>query len=58
MSTAEALANKAKFEACAEARRIINETCYRGGDTAHLGAIKQALNGAKNCEKIANACSP
>ncbi|MBW4497542.1 MAG: hypothetical protein KME26_31650 [Oscillatoria princeps RMCB-10] len=58
MSTAEALANKAKFEACAEARRIINETCYRGGDPAHLEAIEQALNGAQKCEQIANACTP
>ena len=56
MSQADALANAAKFEACAAARDAINNRCFGGGDAGHQEAANNVRRAAKKCQDIASTC--
>jgi type VI secretion system secreted protein VgrG len=58
MSTAEALTNAAKFEACAAARDAINNKCFGGGDAGHREAANNARRAAQKCRDIASTYQP
>lgn len=38
-----------RFEACIQTRRLLMETCFRGGDERHQKTLTQARNGQDNC---------
>ncbi|MDQ2773215.1 MAG: hypothetical protein M3Y54_22245 [Bacteroidota bacterium] len=42
----------AMTEACIEARRTINNQCFKGGDPGHQQAILERQNGIRKCEAI------
>ncbi|MBN8233368.1 hypothetical protein JYK02_38210 [Corallococcus macrosporus] len=46
--------------ACAAARQAINDTCFRGGDAAHIDELSKAFAAVATCEckLIANGCPP
>ncbi|MFM6321527.1 MAG: RHS repeat-associated core domain-containing protein [Microcystis panniformis] len=58
MSSEEALANAAKFEACAAARDAINNRCFGGGDAGHREAANNARRAAQKCRDTAGQCKP
>ena len=53
MCPAEALANAAKFEACAASRDTINTRCFKGGDNGHRTAADQARRAGQACRNVA-----
>ncbi|MBO2012056.1 type VI secretion system tube protein TssD [Hymenobacter negativus] len=42
----------AMTEACIEARRTINNQCFRGGNAGHQRAIEERQNGIRKCQAI------
>ena len=42
----------AMTEACIEARRTVNNQCFKGGDPGHQQAILERQNGIRKCEAI------
>jgi hypothetical protein len=37
---------------CIDARRLINDVCYGGGDKGHNDAIDQRVNAIRNCQRL------
>ena len=56
MSSAEALDNAAKFEACAAARDTINNRCFGGGDLGHQVKADNERRAAQKCRDQASMC--
>ena len=41
-----------KNEECANARKKINDECFKGGDKGHRKAEQDARQAVRNCKKI------
>ncbi len=44
--------NIPKLELCRNARRIINTTCFRGGNRGHKRALQSEEDGIKECNRL------
>jgi len=46
-----------RLQDCAAARQALNDTCFRGGDQAHIDELLSVLRGVANCTcRIARLC--
>lgn len=52
MSTSEILDREVKNESCIDARKRINNWCFRGGDKGHKQQIDEVYNTLNKCRKI------
>jgi hypothetical protein len=49
MECAELRENLRKSRECYDARKTINDTCFKGGDVGHKKALEEAQNAINNC---------
>jgi hypothetical protein len=54
MTREDSLKCAALFDALAAARRVLNATCFKGGDDMHYREQQNARNATQNCKDFAD----